>query len=339
MIYLRPIKEQDLDGLVALISNASLGLTTLPKDRKILEHKVLVSIQSFRKEVFYPEDEHYLFVLEDLETDKIIGVSAIDAITGGTGGRDPLYFYKKEFVTNNSTLPQVTKIIATLTPVSYAHGPSEVCSLYLHQDYRKHGLGRLLSLARFHFIASFSERFTESITAELRGVIENNVSPFWEGVGRHFFDVTFEEAMEFLKYGRNFIKEFLPKYPIYIPLLAREIQDVISQTHTHTKPALSILQSEGFVITDEVDIFDAGPKLKAIKREIRTLKESIKLQIIEIAGQIAEGKRYLLSNERLIFRACIGSCIIKEQNQVLITKETADALQVGLGDEIRISTF
>lgn len=333
MIFLRPIRETDLDALVHLLGGAHLGITSLPKDRHILEQKIIRSISSFKKETHSPHDELYFFALEDSELQQVIGISAIEATTGGS---DPLYFFRQEIIEIESPLPAVTKKINILSPVSYIRGPSEVCSLFLDPSKRGVGTGKLLSLGRFLFIAQFPERFTNSLVAELRGVIENDISPFWEGVGRHFFEVPLEEALELLKYGRSFIPHFLPKHPIYVPLLPDNVQNVIGKTHPHTKAALSLLLQQGFELTDEIDVFDGGPKLKAMKSDIRTVGGSLSCQIIEIKKSDLQGQEILLANERLDFRACLGMALLKEKAQVSITPEVAECLQVGLGDYLRL---
>jgi len=329
MIVLRPIKQGDLEDFVGLSELASIGLTSLPKDRHLLEKKVVHSMASFHKQVDVPRDELYLFALE--ENHRIIGISAIAASTGG----EPLYFYKRELLKTASALPSVVKEIPVLAPVSYIRGPSELCSLFLHPNVRHHGLGRLLSFGRFLFIAKFPERFTNSFFAELRGVIENGISPFWEGVGKHFFTQPLKEALEMLHTSRKFVGHFLPKYPIYINLLPNAVQQVIGKTHPHTQPALNMLLEQGFSISDDVDVFDAGPKIRAIKNDIHAVAHS---QVLEIAGidDTLTETDMLIANERLDFRATITACKKNEMGKLLITQETANALLLDIGDSVRL---
>lgn len=342
MIYLRPIQKSDLEGLINLNALSSVGMTTFPKDRRILEQKVFHSTDSFQKLVTTPDDELYLFVLEDSQNHEIIGISAVFATTGQGEAH---YFFRRETITSNSALEAVVKHIPTLAPISYLRAPSEICSLFLHPDKRKHGLGKLLSLGRFHFMAAHPERFTDSLYTELRGFIENGTSIFWEGIGKHFFNMSFAEALELLKYSRSFMEHFIPKHPIYIPLLPKEVQAVIGKTHPSTEAALAMLLHEGFEITDEIDIFDGGPKLKALKKDVRTIRESKLFQVVEIQDAPPHDSDLLLSNCRLNFRACLGTIKIKEPNShtdpelflACIPSAIAEALQVGLGDIIRAS--
>lgn len=74
-------------------------------------------------------------------------------------------------------------------------GNSELCSLFLQAGHRSGLNGRLLSKARFLFIAHFPELFGDKVIAEMRGYSdESGVSPLWEGLVRRFFKMDFARA-------------------------------------------------------------------------------------------------------------------------------------------------
>ncbi|HXF28803.1 MAG TPA: arginine N-succinyltransferase, partial [Chlamydiales bacterium] len=331
MIVLRPIRETDLPDLIQLRKNATHGYTTFPSDKSKLEENIHRAVASFRKKASAPHDEFYLFALEDQEAKKVIGISAIMATTGGEtgssdGGGHSLYFFKREKEIVQAAMPQITEELEILSPVSYLHGPSELCSLFLQPHERHHGLGKLLSFGRFLYIARHPERFTETIFAELRGVINNGISPFWDGVGRHFFNATFQETIDLRQYGTQFIGQFLPKYPIYVATLPQEVQEVIGKTHPHTQAALILLMEQGFQITDEIDIFDGGPKLKAMKKEINVVHKSRTATICQIVDTITTptdcDKHFLVSNDGdSDFCACSGACTVVGDT-IIISKTT-----------------
>ena len=99
MIFLRPIQQQDFEAFKALAALSELP--TLPKDAAFLEQKIIHSTRSFQKTVEHPGDELYMFALFDTETKNIVGVSAIQALTGGG---EPLYFFRKEQAKENFTI-------------------------------------------------------------------------------------------------------------------------------------------------------------------------------------------------------------------------------------------
>ena len=77
MLLIRPIEENDLDGLMDLLQGSGHGLTSLPKDKEIIKKKITLSQRSFAHRGERPSGESYLFVMKNLFSDKIIGVSGI----------------------------------------------------------------------------------------------------------------------------------------------------------------------------------------------------------------------------------------------------------------------
>jgi arginine N-succinyltransferase len=335
MFVLRPIRESDLAALIALARSTGGGLTTLPPDAAVLEDRVHASLRAFHPRVRKPGGESYLFVLEDSATGEVVGTSGIASCVGGF---DPWYSYElrsERFVHHPL---KIEKEIATLHLKESHRGPSEVCSLFLRSDRRRDGNGRLLSLARFLFIGAFRPRFTDTIIAELRGYIDHTGrSPFWEAVGRPFFDFDFYRADVLSGLGeKEFIADLMPDHPIYVPLLPPEVQAVIGRVHHDTEPALALLRAEGFAPTNEVDIFDAGPLVQAEVAAVRTIRQARTAPVREIVATATADPTHLLANGALDFRACVGS-VNPCGDGVALARPLAEALQLGVGDTLQFS--
>jgi arginine N-succinyltransferase len=305
MFVFRPITEADLPGLVRLVRGIVGGLTSLPPNEAFLRERIEDSRRSFSPLVRKPGAEHYLFVLEDCETGRLAGTAGIAA---RVGGYDPFYSYEIRQERYTHAPLHVDRDVAVLHFKKEHRGPTEIGSLYLDPEYRRDGLGRLLSLARFLFIAAFPQRFDSIVIAELRGYLDQRGrSPFWEAVGRHFFGHDYYDADVRSGLGdKAFIADLMPRHPIYVPLLAPEVQAVIGQVHHDTKPALALLKAEGFETTGEIDIFDAGPQLRASVGAIRTIRERSVHVVSEGAPRAGAGM-HLISNDALDFRACLAS--------------------------------
>lgn len=332
-MYIRPIKESDLDALEKLASQGGIGLTNLPANRDILNNKIQRSLQSFAKKISSPEDELYFFSLIDPSTQQLIGTCAIESSIGNT---IPFYSYKRIYRDHISTQLNINKTIAELHLVNDFRGATEVCSLKLSQDYRKQRLAPLLSRSRFLFIAQFPERFADAIIAEMRGVSDKQgYSPFWRSLGGHFFAMDFTQA-DYLSalQDKQFIADLMPKHPIYEPLLTKEAQAVIGQPHPSTKPAMHLLEKEGFSFENYLDIFDAGPTLQAQRANITSIKNSHQELVAEILPNI-DNQPYLLSNTQLDFRACQAPLQQNPDGTVSISKETASVLNINQGDHLR----
>ncbi len=336
MFVFRPVRETDLGALVGLAQATGGGLTTLPPDAEFLEDRIHDSLRAFSPRVRKPAGEYYLFVLEDTATGEIVGTSGI---ASRVGGFEPFYSYEIRSECYAHRPLRIEKEIATLHLKESHRGPSEVCSLFLRADCRRDGNGRLLSLARFHFIGAFRRRFTETIIAELRGYIDQTGrSPFWEAVGRPFFEFDFYRADVLSGLGeKEFIADLMPDHPIYVPLLPPEVQAVIGRVHHDTEPALALLRAEGFVATNEVDIFDAGPLVRAEVAALRTIRKTETAPVREILGDADDGAAtHLLSNGALDFRACAGT-VVAQAGGVALAAPFAEALRLRVGDTLCFS--
>ena len=156
MIVIRPVKSADLEALLALASDTGYGLTTLPHDRELLRKKILRSERSFRDMGDCPAGEAFLFVAEDVESHRVVGTSGI---VSKVGGFQPFYAYRLENSVHSSEILGVHKEIQTLHLFAEHNGPSEIGSLFLSPEFRQNSNGRVLSLARFLFMADFAACF------------------------------------------------------------------------------------------------------------------------------------------------------------------------------------
>ena len=282
MFITRPIQESDLASLMDLLQHAGHGLTSLPKDEKLIAEKILHSERSFLHRGNRPNGESYLFVMEEAFTGKLIGISGI---ISKLGGFDPVYFYRLKSEEKFSKVLGIKKTIRTLHMEKTHSGPAEICSLFLSPKYRNSQNGRFLSLSRFLFMAENEQYFEDLVIAEMRGQVnDEGHSPFWEAVGRKFMDIDFIEADYLLMKSNSFIEELLPDVPILVELLPQKAQDVIAEVHENTKPARRILEQEGFKFNNVVGIIEPGPILEARLNQVRAYKESSVIEIGEVSS-------------------------------------------------------
>ncbi len=337
MLVLRPIRESDLPGLVTLAGATGGGLTTLPSDEAFLADRIDDSLRAFRPRVRQPGGEYYLFALEDTATGELLGVSGI---ASRVGGFEPWYSYEIRDELHAHAPLNIHRSVPVLHLKQEHRGPSEVCSLFLRPDRRHGGAGRLLSLARFLFMGAQRERFTPIVIAEMRGYIDQTGrSPFWEAVGRHFFEFDFYRADLLCGLGEKaFIADLMPRHPIYVPLLPADVQAVIGRVHHETEPALAILRSQGFEPSREVDIFDAGPLLRGMIEMLKIVRETRSVKLHSTIAVLPPTLPLLIiANPRLDFRACIGSVITLEDGTVSLTREVARALSLEAGDPVALA--
>ncbi|MCW8418722.1 arginine N-succinyltransferase [Fluoribacter dumoffii] len=336
MMLFRSARDTDLDAIHYLAEESGVGITTLSKDKEVLAKRLHWSTNSYKKNIKKPHNEYYLFVLENHKNNKIVGVSGIESCTGHEA---PFYSYKISKRTRICRSLNIRSDYEVLSLVNDNQGRSEICTLFLDPNYRKNKNGLLLSKARFLFMAQHSERFASTVIAEMRGISDaNGISPFWENVGRHFFHMSFAEADRLtLATDKQFIADLMPRNPLYIKLLSPEAQAVIGQSHPSTEAAMKILLKEGFRYNKYIDIFDAGPTLEVPRLKIKTIEHSRVVTIKNISDEVSSSN-YLLANTLLDFKATINSALINtEKNTCIISKKTAELMQVKCGNQLRVA--
>lgn len=334
MIRLRSAQNSDLDAIFQLTQKSEIGITTIPRTKSHLKSRLNLSSASFSKDVIKPDKEYYLFVLED--KGEIVGISAIEA---RTGDEIPFYSYNICKRTQVSHTLNIRCDHELLTLVNNYQGCSELCTLFLDPKHRQAHHGRLLSKGRLLFMAQYPNRFEETVVAELRGVSDQfGRSPFWDALGQAFFRMTYEKA-EILTSNTNkqFIADLMAQYPIYVHMLSEDAQSVIGKTHPNTLPAMHMLLQEGFHYRNYVDIFDAGPVIEALRTQIKTIALSKHLRIKALSKDV-QGKKFLISNTQIPFRASVGFAIVDDDDDsCIITQEMAQLLEVEVAASLRLA--
>lgn len=338
MFIIRPINQNDLDGLMELLEESGHGLTSLPKDPELLKRRIRISERSFLHREDGPGGEDYLFVMEEIFTGKIVGVCAI---ISKIGGFHPYYFYRLEQNNYSSKIIDVQTDITTMHFHFIHNGPAEICSLYLHPKYRNSQNGRFLSLSRFLFIAENRKYFEDQVIAEMRGMVnDSGHSPFWDAVGKNFFQIDFPTADYLYVKNKKFIEELMPKTPIIANLLPEDAQYVIGKVHPNTEPAKHILEQEGFEFSGLVGIFEPGPVLIADIDNIRAIKESTVGVIEEIVDkQEVTDIKVISTVGDENFRSCLGGVEVLPSGGLKISDVTAAGLKLRLGESIRFVNF
>ncbi|MEZ9058566.1 arginine N-succinyltransferase [Vibrio pelagius] len=336
MLVVRPIKLSDYDALHTCAVESGHGFTSLPVNEELLTNRITHSEYSFAKEnVTEPGDEGYLMVGFDVETGEVAGTTGIEA---SIGWDVPFYSYHISKVVHSSQRLKVNNVVKLLTFGNNYTGCSEICTLFLRPDYRKGLNGRLMSKCRFLLMAEHPERFSKTIFAEMRGVSDDEGnSPFWQWLQEHFFSIDFTLADYLTGIGKKgFIADLMPKLPIYINLLSQEAQDVIGQVHEKTRPALKLLEREGFTNRGYVDIFDAGPTVECDLRNIESVRHSIRAQV-EISEH-ASSQDYLIGNTSFEnFRAVAAKGAYDQASgKVILAPKVAEVLEVKEDDFVRM---
>ncbi|KJK02186.1 MULTISPECIES: arginine N-succinyltransferase [Pseudomonas] len=330
-MIVRPVTSADLPALFDLARSTGTGLTTLPANEQRLQHRVNWAEKAFRGEA-ERADADYLFVLEN-DDGKVVGISAV---AGAVGLREPWYNYRVGLTVSASQELGIHREIPTLFLANDLTGQSELCSLFLHADHRAGLNGRLLSKARFLFIAEFRELFGDKVIAEMRGMSDAaGRSPFWESLGRHFFKMEFSQADYLTGVGNKaFIAELMPKFPLYSCFLSEDAREVIGRVHPDTEPALAMLKAEGFSYQGYVDIFDAGPAIEAPTEKIRAIADSQNL-VLAIGTPGDDAEPFLIHNRKREECRITAAPARLAAGSLVVDAQTAKRLRLSAGASVR----
>ncbi|MEM6538063.1 MAG: arginine N-succinyltransferase [Pseudomonadota bacterium] len=331
---IRPVTLADLDQIHELARKTGGGMTNLPPDRDALAARIEQAIEGFSADAKEPGGEVYFCVLDVGGT--VVGTTAVFSAIGLESG---FVNYKLNWVFHASQ--QLGKRIRRrlLVPTYDFTGASEVGSLFLSRETRGSGYGKLLARSRYLFIAQNPDIIADPVCAELRGWrAPDGGTPFWDALGRHFFDMEFEEAdVHNSTTGNQFIADLMPRISIYVVLLPEDAKECIGRPHDNAAPAYHMLTTEGFEYKGYIDIFDGGPLLSARKQDIVSIRNSALAAVNIAPSGLDENKvtdSIIAAGQTKDFRATRAPAIIGG-DQITISDETARALGVGKGDQVR----
>jgi arginine N-succinyltransferase len=334
---LRPCNADDLPALERFAAASPVGITTLPNNRAALADRLARSCHAFATEDASGE-EIYLFALQEIGNERVIGISGIAARAGFS---DRFYSFRNEFVVHRSSALGVSTRVHTLHLCHDLTDVSLLISFHIDAAYANTLAPQLLSRARLLFIAGHPERFADRLAAESAGIADDNGRcPLWDAVGRRFFGMDYP-AVERLTGGRSksFIADLMPPSPVYVPLLPEEAQWAIGQLHPVAELPFSILLDEGFDTDTYVDIFDGGPTVQERIAMLKTVGRARELavQCAEQSGlEPGTSWQIIASAELGRFRAVLTQAKTNLE-LVSLDRVALDALGVMQGDLVRVA--
>lgn len=331
---MRPSRLDDFDALMELARRSGTGFTSLPVDERRMREKLEKSHKAFTGTLAEPQYGKYLLMMEDSQTGEVAGCSAVKC---GTGINEPFFNYRIITVAQASQAAGKRYDMDALILTNEFVGYTEVGTLFLKEEHRGGGAGRLAAQSRYLLMATMPERFGVRVLAELRGVTdEQGNTPFWNCLGVHFFRMTFPEADYLSAVSDNqFILDLMPKYPIYIDLLPPDGREAIGRCHRDGVGAMKLLEWEGFRFERTVDIFDGGPMVATDRANIRTLRESRLVRVQK--GSPEGGVSGLISTVKLKdFRSMLLVGDLRGENELVLSAEDMQKLGLKSGDTARV---
>jgi arginine N-succinyltransferase len=331
MFIIRPAHPKDLPTLLKFAR--MVHFINLPADIDLLATKIRKSLASFAGKAKSERDRQFMFVLEDTETENVVGTSAIISCISWPGfPHCYLQLGRREFVSRDLATGQVH---TTLTFGTDESGPSEMGGLILAPGYRGHKekLGAFLSTVRFHFMGLHRGWFSEKIIAEMMGAVTpDSHTLLWEYLGRRFINLSYKEADLFSARSKEFMVNLFPRDEIFASLLPPEARNLIGRVGEETEPALALLKRQGFRENGHVDPFDGGPYLEA-DRDAIPLVDATALRTLAGSTDAPTTMAIVSYEAKDDFRAVRTPCAV-DGDAVLLPQATIDALGVRVGQRI-----
>ncbi|KAB8044028.1 arginine N-succinyltransferase [Janthinobacterium aquaticum] len=338
MYVVRPVALADIAALESLAALSMPGVHTLPRTREKISAAVERSIASFAARVDLPSEESYLFVLESLEDQSLLGTAAIFAAAGSNG----TYFsFRNDVIQQVSRDLNISHSVHALTLCSELTDCSQLSGFFI-RNMEQAGLeAALLSRARLLFAVLAPQRFSERFFVPLAGMTDaDGQSPFWDALGRKFFQMGFLDAEKVIGGARNrtLIVELMPHYPVYVPLLPGDAQAAMGQIHPSGELAFNLMTEEGFQADDYIDIFDGGPILQAHKNSLRSVTGALTRRVVEGVTPSRAGQKInyaIASSNEHDFRAVTFACdALEAQESVGLPADLLEALAVASGESV-----
>jgi len=335
MLVLRTVQPTDLPQLQRLARESLVGVTSLPDDSARLRDRIVDACTSLDQNAECPGPQNYFFVLEDQADGRLVGCSEIVATAGFS---EPFYSLRNRPFTSASRELNIEHGVPALSLCHDLNGHTLLRGFHIDSALVRTPHSELLSRARLLFIAAHAQRFADAVISEIVGFSsDDGQSPFWDAVGKHFFDLPYVEAERLCGLeSRSFLAHLMPQYPIYVPMLPQAAQDCIGRIHPDGQEAFDILEREGFETTSYVDLFDGGPTLQARTGDIRSIAQSQTALVSPVSSIDARG-RYLVSNDALgHYRAIVADLDYRAGQPVGLDSEMCQALQVTEGSNVRL---
>lgn len=293
MFIVRPCKANDFEGVEQLIHANFSRVSSLPREPQALAERIELSELSFTHDPAVQGREFFLFILENTETGEILGTSGINV---NADKRHPFYSYRIGELIHSSPSLNTHATVPVLYLTHELTGKTVLSSFSIKTNYLDTHYFDLLSRSRLLFIASFPERFSDEIVVELQGLLsENDHSPFWDGLGKHFFNMDYATADYYTGIkSRTLLAEMMPAHPIYVSLLSDEARDAMGSVDHRAERNQTLLYHEGFKDSLYVDIFDGGLTLVGTKESLNSICHSRQKRVR--AREVNAGPNYLVAN-------------------------------------------
>ncbi len=339
MLLLRDAQKRDLGGLSALAR--ILNSVNLPADEGALAAIIDRSVRSFHGAIRDPLRRHYVFVLEDPRTGRVLGTSMIIA-KHGTRESPCTFFDVSEREHYSSFLDRHFRH-KVLSIGYHFDGPTEIGGLVVHPGDRRRPEkpGKQLAYVRFLYLAMFRRCFRDTVLAELMPpLLPDGRSVFWESCGKRFTGLDYQSADKLSRRNKEFIQQLFPPFDLYATLFPPRVQRLLGAVAPETRGAERMLARIGFRYVNRIDPFDGGPHYECRTDDVSLVRAHRRLTVSgrEPASHSEQRLVGATPRGRARFRAVCAPARL-EGDDVRLPREARRLLQVEPGDQVHVIPF
>jgi arginine N-succinyltransferase len=322
LYIIRPIETKDAESLLSLVVKSSGGLSSLQPRLNFLKDYIKSSEKSFSQKHNSDQPCKYLLGMYEGVGGKLIGCAAVKT---KTGINTPFINFDILGEGDDQHLKASSRFM----------GSTEVGSLYLDPDYRSLGLGSYLARVRYLLMATEPWRFDDCVIAELRGICGINGSPLYDHIFKDKLEKNFMEAdTEYFDRNPKSLGDIVPIGKLNTCDMPINVRASLGQPNASGQAAMRLLQSEGFIFTGTVDLFDGGPIMSVHRDTIRTIMNS-KVLKAKRQEKIKGGVYSIVtSGDFNNFRAVITKTKLND-DKVNISFEAFDSLNLQKNNTVR----
>lgn len=339
MFLLRDVQKSDLDDLLRVAQ--ALNSVNLPARREALEEIIDKSCRSFTGKVKEPFEREYLFVLEDVRNQSLVGTSMIIA---QHGTREAPHIYLDVSTREHYSQSLDKHFKHQLLSIGFNYeGPTEIGGLVVDPKYRGEGKpGKQLSFVRFLFMAMHRKLFRDRVLAELLPpLMPDGRSVLWEHFGRKFTGLDYQTADKLSRQSKEFIQALWPQTDVYATFFPDKVRHSIGKVGPQTEPVKRMLEKIGFRYVERIDPFDGGPHFEADTKDIVLVQRYRRAKVTEEPLE-RQTEEYLVAVERAAgksrFRAVKTSAVITDDTVQLPTA-SREMLGVQTGEKVHVIPF
>ncbi len=334
MFIVRESRASDLEQILRVAKH--LDSYNLPYDREAIRGILTASSAAFAGTVPV-QDRAFTFVVENIETGEVVGTSMLYA-QHGTHSSPHVYLDVLQDEHYSETLQAYHVHQALLIGYNY-NGPTEIGGLIVLPEYRGHeeSLGKLLSYARFLYIAMNREVFRDKVLSELLPLLEEDgTSRLWKHFGKRFTGLEYREADRLSKDNKEFIKSLFPQGMVYTSLFPEDVQDEIGEVGPQTKGVEKMLRRIGFRYAHQIDPFDGGPHFTARTHRVTLIAGASACAVTACQPAARNAPTHLIATTHKDERGfrCSWARGTKDDAGLTIEAAVASALELKAGDTV-----